>query len=148
MKVLIFVILLSTLNFIKFAKSLNLTYILKQRHDHFEPNCIAEEDQLDSPIGWIYPLPASKDDIPQTSEKTPPKKKSAPHSLIFSHQIRATCEQRLLLHFRRRKFVLAHVALGRGEVEPQDGLCSDSGHQMGRWCRRKRLIPRICTLYF
>lgn len=69
MKVLIFVILLSTLNFIKFAKSLNLTYILKQKHDHFEPNCIAEEDLLDSPIGWIYPFPKNKTDVPQISNK-------------------------------------------------------------------------------
>lgn len=77
MKVLIFVILLSTLNFINFAKSLNLTYVLKQRHDHYEPNCIAEEDLLDSPIGWIYPLPKDKTDIPKTSKKTRQTKKTS-----------------------------------------------------------------------
>lgn len=68
MKVLIFVILLSALNFIKFTQSLNLTYILKLKHDHFEPNCIAEEDLINSPIGWIYPLPKTKKEILQTSK--------------------------------------------------------------------------------
>lgn len=67
---LIFVILLSTLNFVKFATTLNLTYILKQRHGYYEPNCLAEEDLLDSPIGWIYPIPKNKtDDIPKTSKQ-------------------------------------------------------------------------------
>lgn len=66
MKVLIFIILLSTLNFVKFSKSLNLTYVLKQRKDHFEPNCIAEQDLLDSPIGWIYPISEKLEDIPKS----------------------------------------------------------------------------------
>lgn len=78
---LIFVILLSTLNFIKFAKSLNLTYILKQKHDHYEPNCIAEEDLLNSPIGWIYPLPKTKTDIPQTSKQIKQNEKQKRWSL-------------------------------------------------------------------
>lgn len=74
MKVLIFVIFLVTFNCIKFAKSLDLTYILKKRHDHYEPNCIAEKDLLNSPIGWIYSVPKNKTDIPKTSKKRQQKK--------------------------------------------------------------------------
>lgn len=33
-----------------------------------EPNCIAEGDMLSSAVGWIYPMPQTKEDIPHISK--------------------------------------------------------------------------------
>lgn len=65
MKILILVLLLYILNFSREAKSLDITYILKQTHDGFEPNCIAEEDMIISAVGWVYPIPETKEKMPE-----------------------------------------------------------------------------------
>lgn len=65
MKILIFILLLCILNFTKQTSSLDITYILKQKHDSFEPNCIAEGDMKSSAVGWVYPIPETKEELPK-----------------------------------------------------------------------------------
>lgn len=64
MKILLLVLLLCILNFFGETTSLDITYILKQEHDSFEPNCIAEGDMKFSAVGWIYPIPETKEELP------------------------------------------------------------------------------------
>lgn len=57
--------MLCIFNFVKETTSLDVTYILKQSHDSFEPNCIAEGDMKISAVGWVYPIPETKEDLPE-----------------------------------------------------------------------------------
>lgn len=66
MKILVLVVLLCVLNFTKLSASIDLTYIVTQKHGYVEPNCVAENAMTYSAIGWIYPIPENKEDIPKT----------------------------------------------------------------------------------
>lgn len=50
------------------VSAINLTHIVKKHKGVIQPSCIAEDLERYSAIGWIYPIPDSKEDLPNISE--------------------------------------------------------------------------------
>lgn len=63
---IIFAILLLAL--FPFNGGINLTYIVKKDKNTILPSCIAEEFERYEAIGWVYPIPSSKEGIPNISK--------------------------------------------------------------------------------
>lgn len=67
MKILVVVILLSVSGFFQKAKSEDITLLEFNQSIPNQYNCLIERHELNSGIGWIYPLPNSFQ-LPQTSK--------------------------------------------------------------------------------
>ncbi|XP_063905545.1 uncharacterized protein LOC135124423 [Zophobas morio] len=71
-KMLTLSLLLTIAILVRQSTSINLTYIVKKEGEKLQPNCIAEENDRYSAIGWIYPLPTNEEEEPKITTKFVP----------------------------------------------------------------------------
>ena len=88
-------LLLTIAILVRQSTSINLTYIVKKEGEKLQPNCIAEENDRYSAIGWIYPLPTNEEEEPKISECSPCKKQMP--RFYFSYEVRADDSKRVQL---------------------------------------------------
>lgn len=60
-------VMLLLIRFLNVA-GINLTYIVKKDEHVTSHSCVAEELERYSAIGWIYPIPENKQDLPNISK--------------------------------------------------------------------------------